>query len=63
MFMAYSSTFLNSIYIHAKKIYQTSELAFSNAHFETKNIITFSLSDFKKIPKLSIDYSLWKANK
>ncbi len=63
MFMAYSSTFLNSIYIHAKKIYQTSELAFSNAHFETKNIITFSLSDFKKIPKLSIDYSVMEKSK
>ena len=62
--MAYSDTFLKSIFIHAEEIYNKSEYVFTKAFKNSKEFVTFPLKYFQKIPNLSIDYSVMeKSNK
>lgn len=63
IFMAYSNTFLNSIFIHAEEIYNKSEYVFSKAFKNSQEFVTFPLKYFKKIPNSSIDYSVMEKSK
>ena len=55
--------FLNSIFIHAEEIYNTSEYVFSKSFKDSNEFVTFPLKYFKKIPSSSIDYSVMEKSK